>query len=661
MAKLSRRQLAAAELERRRRHRLALDGPAPLIRAETTFIDWVEELAAAGLRVDGIPFTLDDRPAMRWIYSLLPSTPAEAYQQVLILQKCAQVGFTVLEMLFAIYAALKWAPCKVGMYLPGRDLAAGKSAERFVPIVRTIPEAYRLLTRGGSSEGNVMIRSMGESRFHFLWTSGKATTESFPMDVITFDEVQEMTIADMEKTRERLSASKVRYTLMGSTANWPDADINWWFKQGTQHRFHTECPSCGEDFIFDDHFPQCVSFVEAVNDYRYVCPFCQGVIEDPQRGEWRAHNPLADPRMISVHFTQFLSPTISPREMIEAYRNASDMKNFFNRKLGKPYTDPSQMPVSLDVLNECARLGKEAGLVWKPGAKQTFMGIDNMGGFSCVIIVERLADGRMAFVHAEAVYALDPWARLDELMDQYGVAVCVSEQLPNYDSAKQFANRHKGRVFLVAAYKNIDDDMIQWGDATVSKADRKTAAEYRDRYTLSADQYKLMSWSLARLVKGTTIFPDPAGLVQEVEEKGEKMLVPLLRDVIFKHFTHTALVTEKDDEEHKVRRKVVKVGIDPHFSFAYMLACAAWCRAYGTTQFILPTSPGDEPAGERRAAVEAAMPGLPQGVLAALDDLPSGEVCGRCTAFQAETSTCSERNVLVRPQDPGCPWFLPNS
>lgn len=681
--KYSRAQIAAVQKELRKRSRDRITLPeTPIIPGDMTFTDWCVELGNAGMLVDGLPFRLDDRPAMRFIYDMMPSTPEEAFGRVIVLQKCAQVGFTVMEMLYAIYVALKWAPCKIGMYLPDQKLAAAKSSERFLPIVRTVPLAYERLRGGRATEGNVMIRTMGTSRFHFLWTSGKAMTESFPLDVLSFDEVQEMTIEDMEKTKERLSASSMRLTLMGSTANWPDADINYWFKRGKRLRLHTHCPSCGEHSALDEFWPRCVAFDDERGDYRYCCPLCQGWIDDPQRGEWRADFP--DETIDSIHFSQILSPTISPREMIESYYNALDLKNWYNRKLGKPYTDPSQMPVTLEVLNKCAAAGVAAGVEWKTSGKQTFMGIDNMGGFSCAIITERLPDGRMAIIHVEAIYGLDPWARLDELMEQFSVTICVSEQLPNYDSAKQFAKRaryekdgrwlggHEGRVFLVASYTNIDDDMIRWGDATVSKADRKTDSEHRDRYTLSVDQYKLMSWGLARFTKGTTIMPDPDALVQEitgenlrktgVEKKADetkKHLVPIMRDVVFYHFTHVALVTEKDDEEHKVKRKVQKVGIDPHFSFAYMLMCAAWCRAYGTTQFILPPARGEEVMGDRRKAVEATMPGLPPGVLNALNDLPAGEVCGRCFAFDRETMQCSERQFVVRPADPGCSIFLP--
>lgn len=340
--------------------RLTIQQPLAVIPEDMTFREWCETLAVErvdpttgkkrpGLLVDGQPFSLADRPAMAWIYDQLPDTPEKAFRMRLTLMKCAQVGFTVMEMLAAIYFALKFEPLKIGMFLPSIALARGKSSERFMPIVRTVPEAYERLTaaqpNGGGragGEGNVLIRRMGASLFHFLWTSGKTTTESYPMDIVSFDEVQEMLIVDMEKVAERLSASKFKLTIMGSTANWPDADIAYWYQRGSRHRFHTVCPTCGAPKPLDEYFPECIRFdplfpdrVTGVpGDYRYVCEAGHW-IDDPQNGEWIAENPEAELRKdISIHFHQMLSPTISPREMIEAFHNADDKKNFYNRKLG---------------------------------------------------------------------------------------------------------------------------------------------------------------------------------------------------------------------------------------------------------------------------------------------------------------------------------------
>ena len=69
-----------------------------------------------GLRIDGKPFSLADRPAIAGIYDLVPSTREAAQGRRLVLMKSAQVGFTVFEMLAAIYLALKPSPWTVGFY-----------------------------------------------------------------------------------------------------------------------------------------------------------------------------------------------------------------------------------------------------------------------------------------------------------------------------------------------------------------------------------------------------------------------------------------------------------------------------------------------------------------------------------------------------------------
>lgn len=647
---VSARLKALAMAEARKRQSAVLENVVPDIPDDMTFVEWCDELAANGMLVDGKPFTLDNRPAMRWIYEQIPSTAVEAAKQQLTMMKCAQVGFTVMEMLAMLYMALKFKPLKVGMYLPNMKLASIKSSDRFMPITRTVPVAYNLIIASSgrsNGEGNVLVRNMGQSRFYFLWTSGASMTESIPLDVVSYDEVQEMTIGDMEKTNERMSASDVRYTLMGSTANWEDQDIHFWYKKGTQHQFWTECPCCGEHQILDEHFPTCITFDHDSNDYRYTCVYCNGWIDDSQRGEWRAKFPEA--LATSVHFPQLLSPTISPREIIEAYYNAEDMKNFYNRKLGKPYTDPSQVPINLEMLNACAEEGARLGVVWKDRGKGMFMAIDQMGAFNVVLIAERLDSGHMPIVHAEEIYADDPFARCDELMEQYGISVCVLEQLPNFNDAHRFAKRHDGRVFLVN-YMDMKDDWIRWGDAVPTGGERKTSDEDRVRYTVTIDQYRAMQMAFSKIQKKVCVFPDPMGLVQEVRDKSKREIVPILKDRVFLHFTRTALVADKDSEQKKYRRRVVKVGIDPHFSYAFMMLNVAFARAHGTSTFIMPDAPSSAPVVEH-------MPGLPDHV-ASVILTQEGDVCGRCSAYLPESGRCSERNVLVREADVACAFFM---
>lgn len=652
-----------------------------VIGADETFRQWCERLGAEGLLVDGKPFKLDDRPAMAWIYDQVPSNADEAYRLVLVLMKCAQVGFTVMEMLATIYLGLKFGPATVGMFLPDTNLADIKSSKRFMPVVRTIPEVHKLMTMEAADgsgrkqgEGNVRVRQIGEAMFVFSWTTGRATTESIPMDILSYDEVQEMTLEQMEKTQERLSASSIRFTLMGSTANWPDADIHHWYKRGSQHRFHTECPTCGSKKPLDDYFPDCIRFDSDSGFYRYVCPNGHP-LEDTQIGEWLPDNPDADQpvdltvdkknralRIRSIHFPQFLSPTISAEEIIFAYNNATDMKNFFNRKLGKPYLDPSQVPVTLEHMANCVKAGLAAGVQWKSRARNCYMGIDQMGNFNVHVIKERLPDGRQAYVHIEETYSEDPFARSSELMDLYGVDVCVVEINPNYNDAKKFAQRHPGRVFICNSFGAVADGMIQWGDTPKQNAsERRTDEEARDRYTLRMDQFKCMQVSMSRFTSDPPmcLVPDPQGLVQEVIDKGQRQVVPVAPRM-FVHFTKTALVAEvvKDakgrEHTNQYRRVVKKIGIDPHFSYANMLCDVAWSRAHGTTTFIMADS---KPAANDPSPNRVHVPGLAGAAIEQINQLQT-DVCGRCVNRDPDTGMCSELEARTQATDPGCWAFI---
>jgi hypothetical protein len=663
--------------------RLAPSPLAAALRDGETFLAWCERLASEGLRVDGRPFRLDDRPAMRWIYEQVPSTADEAFRYVLVLQKSAQVGFTVMEMLAAIYLGLRFAPGTVGMFMPNQRLAEAKSSSRFLETVRSVPAVHALMrdpTNGRLAEGNRFDRRIGGSRFVYTWTSGRMGTESTPMDVVSLDEVQEMTLESIEKLYERLSASNVRFMMMGSTANWPESDINHWYRRGSQYRFHTRCPTCGVMEPLDEYFPSCIR--RTGRDAYYVCREGHR-IEDPQDGAWKPDHlelePTYDPacprakrplRIRSIHFPQMLSPTISPGEILDAYNAATNLKSFYNHKLGKPFVDPDQTPVTLEHLRKCVEEGRAAGVTWAERANGAFMGIDQMGNFNVVWIKKRLPDGRQQVLHVEEIYGPDPFARCGELMRRFGVIACVVEINPNYNEAKRFAQAFEGKVFLCDSFSAIDGDMVQWSDrGQLSTSDRRTTEEARDRFRVHIDQFKCMQWAMSRFVRTECLMPDPQELVQEVIDKGVRQTAPVLPRA-FTHFTKTALVTERDEENgtNRYRRVVRKIGVDPHHSYANMLCDVAMSRAHGTASFLFLDDSDPRGGGEsgRPAAEQAG--GLPEAIKALVEEVRSKPpICATCTAYpgaadgQAVGSSglCGYRNLTTGAGDPACELFEP--
>ena len=676
------------------------------IPAEMTFRQWCEDLAKEkigprgdkihGMKIDGFPFSLEDRPALIPLYDRIPTTIQEAKGFRLVVMKATQLGLTVWEVLANLYCAIKFGPVTIGMFMPDQATASYKSEFRFMRIVRSVPQLLRRLTHRTDEdgehkvgEGNILTRTVGESILLFLWTSGKVTTESRPMDIVTLDEVQEMTLDQIDKVLARMGDSHIDMALMLSTANMPDMDIDYWYQQGTQEVWETECPTCHEHSDLSDpalYFPKRsiaynVGQVAGapMNDYVWVCPHCSGYISDPQRGRLRATHPdkQKETGVQSILLPRTISPTMTARKFYQQWARAKtpgQKKSFYNRTLGRPYIDASQLPVTEAHLKEAARLGALAGLQWEKSGRDCFMGIDQMGGFNAVIIKKRLPDGRQAVVHVEAIFGEDPFAECSKLMKRYGVAVCVVEQLPNVNDARRFANRHRGRVFL-AGYADLKHDMIVWGDA-LARSDIKTIEEDRSRFAVTLSQYPMMQTALYRIRDGMCLFPDPDGLVQTIIEGGEPTPLVICREWVWTHLTKVALVVVEEGEEgsgkgksssaaRKARGKVLKVGIDPHFAFANMLCDVAWARSYGNSQFFLP---GVEEMDKKEAEAQSPKPadvpapaGIPAPLAAAIEESRAASYAGRCGGCQSyveETGKCSARGFYVEKMDPACEEFM---
>jgi hypothetical protein len=328
-------------------------------------------------------------------------------------------------------------------------------------------------------------------------------------------------------------------------------------------------------------------------EWHCVCPDCDGIINDPQRGRFIAANPTAS--IESWHLSQIQSPTIDAREMAETWNRSvtgDQKKQWMNRKLGITFIDPEQIIVSMAHCIACVDAGVALGLTWLASCDATVMGIDQMGSFNVVIIKRRLPDNRQAVVHIEAIFTDDPFERCATLMGQYGVEACCVETLPNANDARRFANRFRGRVFLAKYATGAGSDMITWGDAPGIRSDQKTSEEDRERWSVALQQYKFMQAALFRIRNTHCLFPNPALLEQEVIEDGLRKRVAIARDWVFRDFISTALVVEQDEETRSPKPKVVKLGgVDPHMSFANALCDVAWARVHGQSQFITPQGP----------------------------------------------------------------------
>jgi hypothetical protein len=172
------------------------------------------------------------------------------------------------------------------------------------------------------------------------------------------------------------------------------------------------------------------------------------------------------------------------------------------------------------------------------------------------------------------------------------------------------------------------------------------------------DQFKMMSWSLARWKNGEVHTPDARALAQSYRSERGTQVVAICSDVFWPHLLGIALVTEPregHEDERRYRTAVRKIGSDPHFAYANMLCDVGWVREGRRVEIWAPDDVGSQPARPRDPYQEQIHAAFPEFFIEHNRDL----CCGTCVNYVAEQGLCRYRNQLVKPQLPMCEAYIP--
>lgn len=539
------------------------------------------------LKVDNEPFTWTGHEYLIEPYKAFQLTGDQNEEGLSAVWMCgAQVGKTIGGFLLLVWLAMRFWGKYFGYFLPDQAMAMIFSDVRFKPTVRSIPEIRPLWGEDPTAEegdkrktDQKRVRSLGASQIFFSYMQGKTSTESIPMLGVLFDEVRRMLEGDIDRAMERISHSPYPIDFKFSTAGYPDANIDRYYKRSNQHRFHSKCKCDGMDgVVLADVFPNCIGEKSAgmtpslrhLPDVFYICPICKEVIDNPRDGIWIPHNPTS--KIKGYHIPQTLSCRQNAEKLLTAYQEASDLQEFFNSKLGIAYLAPESQIVNETIL----RATVNPDLKWLGKGVNFAMGVDQMGGFNVVTLRywgpkadNGLLKSRLG--HIEVIYADDPWERCDELMEQYDVSVCVVDALPNINEARRFAKRHKGRVWLADySYDSKGDgDICVWGDRPRdNQSEKKSSEETKNKYTVKISRYHGLEWNLMKYVHRMKEQPHERGIEAEVQDNiGRPITLHVCEKLFWVHMQKLARRKEVIDESQgKFRMIFENIGLDPHFA-----------------------------------------------------------------------------------------------
>lgn len=560
----------------------------PLIaqKAPNDLYSFVENIRNT-LRVDNEPFTWEGHEYLIEPYKAFQLTGDRNEDGLSAVWMCgAQVGKTIGGFLLLVWLAMRFWGKYFGYFLPDQAMAMIFSDVRFKPTVRSIPQIRPLwgedptADRGDKHKTDQKrVRSLGASQIFFSYMQGKTSTESIPMLGVLFDEVRRMMDGDIERAMERISHSPYPIDFKFSTAGYPDANIDKYYKKSNQHRFHSNC-KCKDGVVLADVFPNCIGeksqgitpSLRNLPDTFYICPACKEPIVNPRDGLWIPHNPTS--KIIGYHIPQTLSCRQNAEKLLTAYQEATDLQEFFNSKLGIAYLAPESQIVSETIL----RATVNPDLKWLNKGANFAMGVDQMGGFNVITLRywgpkadNGLNKSRLG--HIEVVYDDDPWQRCDELMEQYDVSVCVVDALPNINEARRFAKRWPGRVWLADySYDSKGDgDICEWGDRPKqTPSEKRSSDEIKNKYTVRISRYHGIEWNLMKYVHRMKEQPHERGLEANVKDNvGRPVTMYLCEQMFWIHLQKVARRKQMVDESQgKFKMVFENIGLDPHFLHA---------------------------------------------------------------------------------------------
>jgi hypothetical protein len=565
--------LAAMRLKHRQQH----GAPQTLTIPETTLAQFVQHRP---WQVDRHPFDWERHRYLLPLYEAFQLTPGANDGLQMVILKGAQTGASVFGMLGLIFLALKLPGSWSAYYLPDQAMTQIFSSNRFKPMVESNPLVAPLLGgERGESDNSNRLRTLGRSSVSFGYMGGKTSTESLPLLAVFFDEVRRMEGLHLNLAEERISHSPYPINIKLSTAGYPEQDIHAHFLRTNQQYYHSRC-RCPDGVVLAAHWPDCIG-IEGEEIF-YRCPTCGTVITNPQEGRYLAHAP--DKPIPGFHIPQTLSlaPLHAPAKLWAKYLDPQqDRGEFYRSALGLPYIDPDAQLVTADDLAAC----EDTELRWAPQGTNCVCGIDQMGGWNDVVVLQQVRSGKYRLVHLERIAGEDPFGdgRLDVLMRRYDVSCCVCDLNPNYNESLRFAKRWAPRVFLVTYSSSEQAPMIAWRDRERLRSQHANTAEGQFPYMVTIQRYKALDFALGLFRARLVAMPHRRGLVATVhDDHGVVRPVFLAEELFWPHLQR--LVRQKhvlDAEQGTYKMEMVKVGADPHYAFAWLYAVVAAARSTG--------------------------------------------------------------------------------
>jgi len=489
--------------------------------------DPLAEWALKRVRLDGRPFRFEGHEFLRTIY--------DDTAQHIVLSKAAQIGGTTWAILKAFHA------CTLGLnvmyFFPTRTDVLEFSKSRVGPLLQDNLFLSRLL----KDTDTAGLKRIGSAYLYLRGMQSTVGMKSVPADMIVFDELDEASPDAKSMARERLAHSDFKRIVELSNPSLPNYGIDESFQLSDQRHWTMRCSHCTAWTALDKEFPaklgQEVRIIrERDGEYYRACPKCDAEL-DVEQGEWVAEFP--DCKTHGYRISQLFSPKVDPGEILQEYRRTRFPERFYNLKIGIAWADTQHRLTAAEVMTHCGENGLQ-----ERSREQCTMGVDT--GTDLHLVISRWV-GDTKGQKREVIYigTRQSYADLDELMQQYNVATCVIDALPEIHATREFARRFPGRVY-VNYFVESQRGSYAWDTGEFIVRENRTEALDASRKVVR---------------DGRVIFPRSGRLIEELAD----------------HMAADVKQLTEDEATGQKSFRYVRTATD-HYSLAFTYDCIAWTR-----------------------------------------------------------------------------------
>jgi Phage terminase large subunit gpA, ATPase domain len=504
--------------------------------ATRSLTDPLAAWALKRIRLDGRPFNFTGHEYLRAIY--------DDQSPHVVVSKAAQVGGSTYAILRSLHA------CATGLnviyFFPTRTDVLDFSRSRVTPLMAENPFLERMLTDTDTAG----LKKIGEAFFYMRGMQSQVGMKSVPGDLLVFDELDETEPTSKALAMERLSHSDYKRVIEVSNPSLPDYGIDESYQKSDQRHWTLKCPACGKGTAPEQEFPKKLGEEVRIilpredGSFFLACPQCQAPLNIDQ-GEWVAEFP--DRRIHGYRISQLFSSKVDPGEILKEYRTTRFADRFYNLKIGVPWADLERRLDLSSVLSLCS----EAVMPERAEPTGTYtMGIDTGRELHAVVLKMDGQDRNRQ--HVVNLSVCHDFEDLDAILARYRVLMCVIDGLPETHATRQFAERHRGIVFM-NYFNEHQRGAAEWNHVTgIVKVNRTEA--------LDASREAVRHQRL--------ILPRQTPIVAEFA----------------RHMTADAKVLDEDPDTGAQKYRYIRTGPD-HFSLAFTYA---WMAARRYMEAIEP-------------------------------------------------------------------------